>query len=96
MRLLIDSRDVISKAVAALSASSTREQSIFIEPGTYSEQVYIPKLKGPLTIYGYTKDTTSYASNQVIITAGKALANSANDDATATLRVWTTNFKMCK
>jgi pectinesterase len=58
--------------------------------------VYIPKLKGPLTIYGYTKDTTSYTSNQVIITAKKALANSANDDATATLRVWTSNFKMCK
>ena len=72
------------------------EQVIFIQPGTYNEQVYIPQLKGPLTIYGSTKDTTSYASNQVTITAKKALLNSANDDATATLRVWTTNFKMCK
>jgi len=58
--------------------------------------VYIPQLKGPLTIYGSTKDTTSYASNQVTITAKGALLNAANDDATATLRVWTTNFKMCK
>ena len=58
--------------------------------------MYIPQLKGPLTIYGSTKDTTSYASNQVTITANGALKNAANDDATATLRVWTTNFKMCK
>ncbi|KAK4547373.1 hypothetical protein LTR36_001029 [Oleoguttula mirabilis] len=84
----------IQKAVNALSATSTSSQSIFIEAGTYSEQVYIKALKGPLTIYGYTTDTSSYADNKVTITADKALADESTDDETATLRVWTTNFKM--
>lgn len=84
----------ISKAVAALSSTSTSEQIIFIQPGTYKEQVYIPALKGPLTIYGSTKDTTTYSSNQVIITSGYGLDSKSTDDETATLRVWTQNFKL--
>lgn len=83
----------IQKAVDALSSSSSA-QSIFIEAGTYNEQVYIKKLSGALTIYGYTKDTTSYSSNQVTITHGLSLASQSTDDLTATLRVWTSNFKM--
>jgi len=84
----------ISKAVSALSSTTTNEQIIYIQPGTYKEQVYIPALKGPLTIYGSTKDTTTYSSNQVIITSGFGLDTKSTDDLTATLRVWTTNFKL--
>lgn len=83
----------IQAAVNALKSTSS-EQSIFIEPGTYSEQVSIPSLSGPLAIYGYTTNTGSWSNNQVTITAKKALANSANDDATGTLRVETSNFKL--
>jgi pectinesterase len=84
----------ISEAVAALSSTNTSEQVIFVNPGTYSEQVFIPNLTGPLTIYGYTSDDTSYSRNEVTITHSAALANSDNDDGTATLRVWTSNFKL--
>ncbi|KAK3634515.1 hypothetical protein LTR56_015243 [Elasticomyces elasticus] len=84
----------VQQAVDALDTSSTSEQTIFIGAGTYKEQVYIQKLAGPLTIIGETDDSTSYANNQVTITSSHALADSANDDATATLRVWTSNFKM--
>jgi len=81
----------IQHAVDALSASSSAAQSIFITPGTYNEQVHIKALKGPLTIYGSTSDTSSYHDNKVTITADKT---SGGDDETATLRVWTSNFKM--
>ncbi|TKA74709.1 hypothetical protein B0A55_05100 [Friedmanniomyces simplex] len=84
----------IQKAVNALSTSSSSAQSIFIQPGTYQEQVYIQKLAGPLTIYGSTSEASSYTGNQVTITASHALSGESNDDATATLRVWTSNFKM--
>ena len=82
----------VQAAVNALSTSTSTAQTIFIQPGTYSEQVYIQKLKSALTIYGYTDDATSFSGNKVTITASHALANEANDDATATLRVWTSNL----
>lgn len=84
----------IQDAVDALDSSTTDEQSIFIKPGTYDEQVVISALKGPLTIYGYTEDTSSYNDNQVTITSSHALADESTDDETGTLRVETTNFKM--
>jgi pectinesterase len=65
-----------------LSVSSTAAQCIFIESGTYKEQVYITSRKAALTIYGETTATGSYTSNTVIITHSAALANSASDDAT--------------
>lgn len=83
----------IQDAVDALSSSSS-EQSIFIEAGTYEEQVYVPELSGPVTIYGYTEDTTSYSANKVTITYGLSQEDVDNNDATATLRVWTSNFKL--
>ncbi|GLI77087.1 pectinesterase 1 [Penicillium ochrochloron] len=76
----------ISKAIAALSTTSTSTQTIFIEEGTYNEQVYIPKLAGELIIYGQTEDDTSYSSNTVTITYGLSLASVSDDDETATLR----------
>ncbi|KJY00891.1 carbohydrate esterase family 8 protein [Zymoseptoria brevis] len=83
----------IQDAVDALSSSSS-EQSIFIKPGTYKEQVYVKQLNGPLVIYGHTSDTSSYAGNQVVITGSKSQKTETNNDATATLRVWTSNFKL--
>ncbi|KAF2760768.1 carbohydrate esterase family 8 protein [Pseudovirgaria hyperparasitica] len=84
----------IQDAVNALSTTSTTAQSIFINPGTYKEQVYIPARKAALTIYGYTSNTAAYSSNQVTITQGKSQDDSANNDLTATVRAWSTNFKM--
>ena len=75
----------VQKAVTALSTSSTAAQCIFIESGTYTEQVYIPSREAVLTIYGETTATGSYSSNTVTITHSAALANSANDDATGKL-----------
>lgn len=83
----------IQAAVNALKSTS-QEQVIFINPGTYNEQVTINKLTGPLTIYGYTQNTTSYSSNIVTITSGHRLVNEPSDDATGTLRVETPNFKL--
>ncbi|KAF1357014.1 carbohydrate esterase family 8 protein [Delphinella strobiligena] len=84
----------IQDAVNALSTSSSTAQSIFIESGTYSEQVTIPSLKSALTVYGYTTDTSAYGSNAVTISSGLGLSDVTNDDETATLRVHTSNFKM--
>ncbi|PNS14545.1 hypothetical protein CAC42_3831 [Sphaceloma murrayae] len=84
----------VQAAVNALSKTSTSAQSIFINPGTYKEQVYVAPLKGPLTIYGYTSNDAAYASNQVTITQGKSQDDSDNNDLTATLRAWSENFKV--
>lgn len=76
----------IQAAVNALSSTSTSSQSIFIQPGTYKEQVSITSLAGPLTIYGYTSDTSSYSANQVTITYGSSQATAGSDDASGTVR----------
>jgi pectinesterase len=69
-----------------LSTTSTTAQSIFIQAGTYSEQVIIPSLKSSLTIYGYTTNTASYSSNVVTIThSSSLLSGAANDEATGTV-----------
>lgn len=84
----------IQSAVNALSTTSTSAQSIFIRPGVYNEQIYIPARKAALTIYGYTENTAGYAGNVVNITHGIGLDTAANDDATGTVRAWSENFKM--
>lgn len=84
----------ISSAVAALSNTTTSEQVIFIHPGIYAEQVYIPKLSGPLTVFGYTRDDTKYSRNEVTIVASQSQKTQPNNDLTATLRVWTIDFKL--
>ncbi|KAI9655347.1 MAG: hypothetical protein M1821_005494 [Bathelium mastoideum] len=85
----------VSAAVKALSTTSTAAQSIFIYPGTYSEQVAIPALKGLLTIYGSTTNTDSYTSNTVTITNGASQASGDTDDGTGTLRAETSSgFKL--
>ncbi|KAI9045867.1 putative pectinesterase precursor [Aspergillus affinis] len=76
----------ISDAVGNLSTTATTTQTIFIEKGTYDEQVYIPSMKGELLIYGQTDDTTTYEQNLVKVTHDIKLADVKNDDATATVR----------
>jgi pectinesterase len=85
----------ISAAVTALKNTSS-PQTIYIAPGTYEEQVYIPPLTSPLTIQGYTKDARSYKDNKVTITGNlsRQTPGLANNDATATLRLWTSNVKL--
>lgn len=67
---------------------------LFIFPGTYNEQVYIPSLTSNLTIQGYTTDATSYVENTATITFNLALLNVSNDDETATVRQWNPNTKV--
>ncbi|KAJ5669352.1 hypothetical protein N7462_010422 [Penicillium macrosclerotiorum] len=76
----------ISEAISALDTDTSDSQIIFIEEGTYEEQVYIPKLSGKLIIYGQTEDDTTYSSNTVTITYDLSLADASDDDETATLR----------
>ncbi|KAH8689378.1 pectin methylesterase [Talaromyces proteolyticus] len=84
----------ITEAVDSLSATTTSTQIIFIEEGTYNEQVYIPSLVGELIIYGQTKDTSDYASNLVIVTNDIGLSSVDDDDETATLRNYAENSKI--
>ena len=85
----------ISAAVTALK-NTTSPQTIYIAPGTYAEQVYVPLLAGPLTVQGYTKDARSYKDNKVTITGNlsRQTPGLANNDATATVRLWTSNVKL--
>lgn len=85
----------VNAAVAAL-ANTTAEQYLFLMPGTYSEQVYVPKLAGPLTIQGYTCDSRSYAENQATITGNlsRTTPGLTSNDQTATLRLWASNVKL--
>ncbi|KAF4043092.1 Pectinesterase [Phytophthora infestans] len=51
---------------------TSKQQTIFLFPGVYHEQVFITPLAGPLVLQGYTCNTKSYADNQVTITQAKA------------------------
>ncbi|XP_006462923.1 hypothetical protein AGABI2DRAFT_179502 [Agaricus bisporus var. bisporus H97] len=82
----------VSAAVASLPNDSS-SRTIFIYPGTYNEQVFITR-SGPLTIYGYTTDTSTYRNNQVNIQAGVPASQAGSNDASGTLRVHKDNFKL--
>ncbi|WYZ41401.1 hypothetical protein EsH8_V_000296 [Colletotrichum jinshuiense] len=84
----------IQKAVDALSTTSTGKQCIWIDQGTYEEQVLVPARTAQLTVYGYTSDTSKYTANKVTITAKKSQADGLNNDQSATLRVKSKNFKL--
>ncbi|KAF5392252.1 hypothetical protein D9757_001532 [Collybiopsis confluens] len=85
-------------------------QTIFINPGTYSEQVSITR-SGMLTvcillfffrrpssytlkILGATSNTASQASNEVIITHSLSAAAAGTDDLSGTLRVNKADFAL--
>ncbi|KAJ7230263.1 putative pectin methylesterase [Mycena pura] len=82
----------VQAAVNSLPNDSSA-RTIFISPGTYTEQVSISRL-GPTTIFGSTTDTTSYTSNAVTIQFGSSAASAGNDDLSGTLRVHKDNFAM--
>ncbi|PVI05618.1 carbohydrate esterase family 8 protein [Periconia macrospinosa] len=84
----------VQSAVNALSKSTTSSQCIFINPGTYKEQVVLSGFQSPIVFYGYTTDTSSYTGNQVTITQSKSQADGIGNDATATLRASTPNLKV--
>ncbi|RYP93111.1 hypothetical protein DL770_000768 [Monosporascus sp. CRB-9-2] len=84
----------IQAAVNSLSTSNAKDQCIFINPGTYKEQVLVSSRAARLTIYGYTSDTASYAKNQVTITSSLSQKDGLSNDETATLRVKADNFRL--
>ncbi|KAH7234895.1 family 8 carbohydrate esterase [Fusarium redolens] len=84
----------IQAAVDSLSTTAFGKQCIFIDQGTYNEQVLVPSRSAQLSIYGYTTDTSGYSGNKATITAKKSQADGLNNDASATLRVKAANFKL--
>ncbi|RYO92946.1 hypothetical protein DL766_010412 [Monosporascus sp. MC13-8B] len=84
----------IQAAVDSLSKTNAADQCIFINPGTYKEQVLVSSRAARLTIYGYTSDTASYAKNQVTITSSRSQKDGLSNDETATLRVKANNFRL--
>ncbi|TGO21844.1 hypothetical protein BPAE_0197g00100 [Botrytis paeoniae] len=88
------SYETFQEGVNALSTTTTTPQYLFIYPGTYTEQVYVPALKSNLTIQGYTTDASTYDGNQVTLTYNLALKDTTSDDLTATLRQWNKNTKV--
>jgi pectinesterase len=78
----------IQAAVNSLSTTASAAQCIFINPGTYGEQVLVPARAAQLSIYGYTNDTRGYAGNRVTITSSLSqLSTGLGNDAIATLRI---------
>lgn len=85
----------VQAAVDSLDSSSTDVQCIFIEPGTYKEQVLVSeRAASQFNIYGYTEDDSSFAANTVTITYDLSQADGLNNDQTGTLRVKTPNFRL--
>jgi pectinesterase len=80
----------LESAVTAASSGKT----IFIQPGTYNEQVYIPPEKKNLVIIGYSEKGDSYDGNKVTITQGLAQDKGKDNEHTATLRAWGDGLKV--
>ncbi|KAG7383140.1 hypothetical protein PHYBOEH_010082 [Phytophthora boehmeriae] len=82
----------VSAGVASLDPNTTAEQTIFVLPGIYHEQVLITPIAGSLVLQGYTCDSMSYAGNQVTITHNKAQRDippevtQGRNDLTSTMR----------
>lgn len=68
--------------------------SIFIYAGTYKEQVSISSTNGPLTIYGYSANDTTYTSNEVTILHSAAASGGQPSDPSATLRSHSKSFNL--
>ncbi|KAH8665376.1 pectin lyase fold/virulence factor [Ilyonectria robusta] len=81
----------IQKAVDSVSSS---DAVIFVQPGTYEEQVLIPDTVGALTIYGYTEDDQDYSKNQVILTHSLGADEAGNNDSSGTLRAKNDGLKV--
>ncbi|KAL1797136.1 hypothetical protein ACET3X_003742 [Alternaria dauci] len=85
----------ISAAVDALH-NLTTSQKIFIHPGIYKEQVFIPAHQGPIIIQGYTKNARGYKDNKATLTNNfsRQMPELLNNDATATLRLHSPNVRI--
>src|ERR1700759_210996 len=59
-------------------------QTIFIQPGTYNEQVWVKAAN--ITIIGASSSPNSYDGNRVTITDNKSQDKGLNNDQTGTLR----------
>lgn len=90
----VGSYSTVQEGVNALSLRTTTPQVLFINPGTYTEQVYIPALASNLTVQGWTLDSRSYEGNTATITYSLALVNTTSDDLTSTVRQWNPNTKI--
>ncbi|KAK7548617.1 pectinesterase family protein [Phyllosticta citricarpa] len=82
----------ISSALEALG-SSTEDACIFVYSGTYKEQFTV-EYGGALTLYGYTEDASSYASNAVTITNTISSSDAGSLDKSSTVNVVADGFKM--
>ncbi|KAE9967959.1 hypothetical protein EG328_007843 [Venturia inaequalis] len=82
----------VQAAVTAASSGAT----IFIEVGTYKEQVFVPAAKKNLKIIGYSSTDASYEGNKVTIVQGQAQDSQSkpNNDMTATLRAYGDGMKV--
>jgi pectinesterase len=78
----------IQSAVNAASPGKT----IFIQPGTYDEQVFVQK--GNITIIGASSSTNSYNDNKVTITNNLSQDKGMKNDETGTLRAHGGDFKL--
>ncbi|EWC47502.1 hypothetical protein DRE_00470 [Drechslerella stenobrocha 248] len=84
----------LQAAINSISPSNTGNVVIFIQPGSYSGQVYIPRtIQAGIAIYGYTPNDQDYNQNQVTLVNSLGADVAGNNDASGTLRVHTTNFK---
>lgn len=84
----------IQSAVDALPPDEPDAQCIFVEPGTFAEQVLVPERQAQLSVYGATPDARRYDANAVTLTASHAAAEGLSNDEAATLRVHATNFRL--
>ncbi|KAI0411984.1 carbohydrate esterase family 8 protein [Xylaria grammica] len=84
----------VQSAIDSLSTTSAGNQCVFVDQGTYNEQVYIPSRAAQLTVYGYTTDSSSYADNKAIITNSLDAGSAGSNDASGTLRVHAANVKV--
>ncbi|KAJ2898268.1 hypothetical protein MKZ38_004036 [Zalerion maritima] len=76
----------IQDAVNAVPTSTSGDYIIFVNPGTYSEQVLVSSMTGTLTIYGYTTDDQDYSKNEVVLTNNLGADDAGSNDASGTLR----------
>ncbi|CAH0033262.1 unnamed protein product, partial [Clonostachys rhizophaga] len=78
----------------AVNAASASAAVIFIQPGTYEEQVLIELGAGALTIHGYTEDDQDYSKNEVILTHSLGADEAGSNDASGTLRAKADGLKV--
>ncbi|KAA1078965.1 hypothetical protein PGTUg99_015109 [Puccinia graminis f. sp. tritici] len=82
----------ISAAVAALKGL-TGPKTIFVYPGTYSEQVKLV-YDSPLILQGYTTDPTSATSNQVNVQVAVSAAQAGSNSKSATIWAYSDDIRI--